>query len=150
MSISVSIDITLKKSEIEMVSPIKVIETFLRNGWKIRSNEKVTYLPIGDDDNFDWQTECISDEMLDKILRKKEEAGEIIGLAIMWKDTNVGGTLLIWNDCGISFNPSINRKVLKEGTSSNFTDVSWYLEKLIPVFNARNFTIEKLSFEQHI
>jgi hypothetical protein len=62
MSIEASINIKLVELtyENENFSSIKIINLLLNFGWTFNDYGKMSYLPIGDNDNFDWKREEIS------------------------------------------------------------------------------------------
>jgi hypothetical protein len=55
------------------------------------------------------------------------------GIRLWWEGGSVGGEFLVLPNCKVLFSPSINRVTLGDRT----TDVSWYLARLLPTFEAR-------------
>lgn len=148
MSISSSIDIYLVNNNKTIISPIILIEKFLNFGWTLNDCGKATYLPIGDDGNYDWQSESISKDSLMAILDEKEKLGEVIGISMTWENTNIGGSFLFLKNGEISISLIINRKSLG---GMNNTDVSWYLTRIMPVFNQDDgILIESFSYEEYV
>ncbi|MEK4367583.1 hypothetical protein [Paenibacillus sp. FSL R5-0473] len=143
MSVSISIEISLSK-QISRMSILRKLEDF---GWSYNDQGKVTYLPIGDDNYFNWQNKSIPLEELLKILVIKDNQKELIGVAMTWKDTDVGGTFLIEENGTILMSPDINRKVLDVESYNSITDVNWYVTKLIPVFGQ---LFESISYNEHV
>lgn len=143
MSISSSIEIALSKPVARMII-LQKLEEF---GWSYNDHGKVTFLPVGDVDDFDWQQECIPLEDLYKILAKKDDQKELIGVVMTWKDTSIGGTFLIRENSTIIFSPDINRRVLKAESYNKITDINWYMTKLVPVFGP---LLEYISYEEHV
>lgn len=86
MSVSISIEISLSK-QISRMTILRKLEDF---GWSYNDQGKVTYLPIGDDNDFNWRSKSIPLEELLKILVIKDNKRELIGVAMTWKDTDVG------------------------------------------------------------
>lgn len=66
-------------------------------------------------------------ELID-IIAKKEAAGEIIGLLMLWDNTNIGVHLIIHSELELLFDISVNRKVLNLD-NEKITDVNWYYRK---------------------
>ncbi|NUU74527.1 hypothetical protein [Paenibacillus xylanilyticus] len=122
MSVSASIEVTLSKP-ISRMTILRKLEEF---GWSYNDHGKVTFLPVGDVDDFDWQHECIPVEELYKILAIKDNEGELIGVAMTWKDTSIGGTFLIRENGTTIMSPDINRKVLDVESYNKITDINWY------------------------
>ncbi|WP_261828717.1 hypothetical protein [Inconstantimicrobium mannanitabidum] len=146
MSVSASISVQLERRNNEKISVIQLINTFISNNWRLQDDGKISYLPLGDDDDFDWQYNEISVEELMNIVNKKEICREIIGLLMLWDTTDVGVQLLIHSELELSFSISVNRKTIDNG---NITDVNWYLEKIITLLKKNNYIIESFSFEEY-
>lgn len=143
MSISSSIEIALSKPVARMIILQKLVEF----GWSYNDHGKVTFLPIGDVDDFDWQHECIPLEELFKILAEKDNQKELIGVVMTWRDTNIGGTFLVRENGTIIMSPDINRRILNVESYNKITDINWYMTKLVPVFGP---LLESISYEEHV
>ncbi|WP_411735174.1 hypothetical protein [Paenibacillus sp. M2] len=143
MSVSISIEISLSKQ----ISRMTILRKLVDFGWSYNDQGKVTYLPIGDDNEFNWQRKSIPLEELLKILVIKDNQRELIGVAMTWKDTDVGGTFLIEENGTILMSPDINRKVLDVESYNKITDVNWYVTKLIPVFGQ---LFESISYNENV
>ena len=143
MSVSSSIEISLSKP----LSRLTILQKLEEFGWSYNDQGKVSYLPIGDEDDFDWQHKDIPVEELLKILAIKDSQSELIGVAMTWKDTNIGGTFLIKENNTILMSPDINRKVLDVESYNKVTDINWYTTKLIPVFGE---LFESISYDEHV
>ena len=148
MSISASIDVKFVTSEDKGNSIGGIVIGLLNNGWTLNDNGKISYLPVGDDGDYNWVSESINIDELINILDEKERRNESIGVSLTWGDTNIGGTLLIWDKESLSFNLSINRKIINQDSSMGITDVNWYLEKLISGLINEKFKVESFSFKQ--
>ncbi|HOQ01556.1 MAG TPA: hypothetical protein PK604_12200 [Acetivibrio clariflavus] len=55
---------------------------------------KVSFLPLGDNDDYDWQSEEIDLEQLMDIIDKKEKQNEVIGVILYWDKSSIGMQLL--------------------------------------------------------
>lgn len=143
MSISSSIEIALSKPVARMI----ILQKFEEFGWSYNDHGKVTFLPVGDVDDFDWQHECIPLEELFKILAEKDNQKELIGVVMTWRDTNTGGTFLVKENGTIIMSPDINRRVLNVESYNKITDINWYMSKLVPVFGP---LIKSVSYEEHV
>ena len=148
MSVSASINIQLGKMNINRVSAIQLIKTFIRNKWRLQWNNNISYLPVGDDD-FDWQSDKISIEELVNIVEEKESRGELIGILMLWDSTEFGVELLIHSELELSFNLSVNRKVITYAKNTHITDINWYLEKIVIPLKENNYIIEYFSFDEY-
>jgi len=145
MSISASIDVKLVHNSDTTV--VSIIDFLFKNGWEIYMNGKVVYLPFGDDGEYNWIAENITQVDLYKIVRMKEENNEVVGIELSYKGTKIGGELLAFNSNELSFNISINQRFLDTVDSLRIVDVNWYVEKLIACLGSK-FVVEQFSFEQ--
>lgn len=148
MSLSASINIQIVSSQNKVISSIEIIKNLMANGWTLNDNGKTSYLPIGDDDDYNWILENIDSEKLLDIFSEKEKRNEIIGVSLTWKDTNIGGMLLIFAEGELSLNLTINKKYISNNFDLKIIDVNWYLEKLIPGLNRKSLKLISFSFEQ--
>jgi len=112
----------------------------------------IGYIPLGDKDVFEWQEKEISIKTLTDILKAKQDANEIIGITMSWKDTGIGGDFLFWpkNEL-LTFSMNINgtRQTIELESDYKITDFQWYLPKLLMSLN-KVWTVEYFSFDQHI
>lgn len=144
MSVSASMDLKINTESITFI--LDVIRLLLAFGWRFNYDGAVFYLPVGDDDDFNWHSDDISDDELLDILREKERLGELIGVAMTWKNTGIGGEFLFRQDGSFSVNLSINRRKVKEG----FTDATWYFSRIIPALAVGKINIESIEFSEHV
>jgi hypothetical protein len=128
MSHAAGINITLSSST---KSILELIEVFLNNGWSVKDHGHISYLPLGDEDVFNWQHIAIAAwPKIVEVLKQKEKNRELIGLVMTWKDANIGGEFLFFPDGQrIAVSWSVNRKALKR--CADFTDHSWYLSRVL-------------------
>jgi len=152
--VSANLDVYLSRRAGFVFSAEKIIRCMLDRGWTIVHREMIFFLPVGDVDEYDWQEEKISEnDFLIEIVKKKEIAKEIIGVDLYWKDTDVGVSMLMFPSYELSFSVSINRSTmdlsdlcLKE--KIDITDVSWYLNTILPCFETSELTVSKYVFSQ--
>lgn len=143
MAVSASLDLCFFSND--EISPICLVNTLLRNGWKLSVYGEKWYLPVGDVEEFDWQiSDSISDKEIIGICNKKLEAKEIIGLFLTWMDTNVGGSFLFYPIKDMSISLDINRV---EKIQYKTTDFDWYLCKIIPTFILEGLKLESVCFQ---
>ncbi len=143
MSISATIDISILKNDRYHFSVQDLLHEMLRNDWNIKKNGKICYLPFNDKD-FDWIEEDISETDFLEIASKKEEKNEIIGVIFYWKNTDIGMSMLLFQDYQITFQITINRRKLN--TMLDITDVNWYFKNIIVCFD--KFKIVEINFSQ--
>ncbi|MCS4300231.1 MULTISPECIES: hypothetical protein [Acinetobacter] len=140
-----SADLTLKVSD-ENYSSIQVLKCLYQAGWSFNDHGLKGYLPVGDNGSFNWCFEEISDEDLFLILERKHKINELIGVAMTWESSNIGGEFLFNTENSITINLSTNRQLFLE----NITDVNWYLERIIPFISEMKLKITNISFEEHV
>jgi hypothetical protein len=149
MSVQASIDIEFSNLPQNYNGPIKFIKLLLNNGWTLNDNGGISYLPEGDNDDFDWILwSKISQETLMTILEEKEKKKELIGVVLTWQNTNIGGSVLFYTSNEISFILNRNRKILYGLNDFKMTDSNWYLLRLIPIFYQNNIPIKSFTFDQ--
>ena len=144
MSVSASLNITLASRDNQPLSSRKIIDSLLNSEWCLVNNNKIYYLPLGDDDDFDWQENQITKDNFFEIVKQKEDTKEIIGVGLTWANTDIGVILLIHTNYQLSFSLTVNRKKLQ----GNITNFNWYLEKILPCFETSFMTVENFSFGQ--
>ncbi len=111
---------------------VEVLKKFKSAGWNIGDSKgRVSYLPIGDNDDYDWQDNYLSNEEIYNIVRIKQQNKEVIGINLFWKDSNTGITALFLNTNSLIISFSINQKKIDMNDSRSMTDVNWYIEHIV-------------------
>lgn len=84
---------------------IDVINLFNEVRWKYYDAEKnIEYLPLGDNDDFDWQKKFLSEKELKELINNKQDKYERIGLNLYYENSEEGLTLLTKNTKEIVIN----------------------------------------------
>ena len=110
---------------------VDVLKIFQQIGWSIYNQQgKVEYLPIGDDDEYDWQCEEMSEIKLYDVISKKIGNKEQIGVNLFYKNGIEGISIMAYSTDQITLGISVNRRIVKE----KYTDMIWYLENIIYKF----------------
>ena len=123
-------------------SIVDVLKIFQQIGWYIYNPQgKVEYLPIGDDDEYDWQSDEISESELYDIISKKIARKEQIGINLFYCNGTEGISLMAYNTSQIMLSITINRKIVK----GKYTDMAWYLENII--YRLLNIDVRLLSYK---
>lgn len=105
-----------------------ILKLFQQIGWGIFNLQgKVEYLPVGDDDEFNWQCEEISESKLYSIVADKISQKEQIGINLFHDSGNEGISFVAHSTEQIILSIGIHRKLIKE----SYTDTVWYLENII-------------------
>ncbi len=111
---------------------LTVLDTLLRFGWRFDREGKLTYLRLGDTDDFDWYERSPDEyEQVRAVLEAKVIAGEFLGAMLTWQDTGIGGHFLIYPNGELSVAVCVDRQ-----TIDRYTDVNWYLERLLVSLNS--------------
>jgi hypothetical protein len=143
MSSSYYVEVNLGKiSNIDIVSKIEAI---CKYGWELNDGSCISYLPLGDKDDFDWQFVPLEtkNSVLNE-LRKKQSANEIIGISVHYRDTDAGASLLYWpKENQISFSLTSATKL-----ETGINDFKFYEEKLMPWIQGENIKFVSIIFSQ--
>lgn len=140
MSVNASIEIKFYE-----IKPIDIVVLLLKAGWVFNDNGLQSYIPVGDEDEWDWKWEELTDEQMLFILKTKQDLNEIIGVGITWSDSNVGGELLLTQN-SLIFSLSNNRLI----GDSSVTDFNWYLDKIVNVLKLNKIKISSIKCEEFI
>ena len=142
MSHAAGINITISSST---KSILELIEVLVNNGWSVKDHSHISYLPLGDQDAFNWQHIAIAAwPKIVEILKQKEKSRELIGLVMTWKDANIGGEFLFFPEGQlVAVSWSVNRKALKH--CADFTDHSWYLTRVLTPLLKEGIVIESVQ-----
>lgn len=144
-----SVDAGLNIKFVSNVSSLDIILNLIDVGWLPKDYDgSQTYLPLDDqDDDYTWTSNNISINKLLEILKQKQVLNQRIGLVLTWKDTKIGGEFFFLDDDSLMVSISVERQVIY---NTNITDVSWYIEKIIPLLLGRNIVYESFKFFEHI
>lgn len=149
MSVEASMRVKYSISQEKTLSIVQIMQLFLLEGWTFSDNGRSSYLPLGETEGFDWVIqEQISSELLMNILKEKERLSEPIGIVMTWQDTGIGGLFIFRRPQELSILLNINRKAILGEDYTSITDASWYLSRLIPVFDKNNIHVIYFAFEQ--
>lgn len=110
---------------------VDILNMFRQIGWNIYNLQgKVEYLPVGDDDKYDWRCEDISENELYDVISEKIAKKERVGVNLFYKNGVEGISLMAYTTDQIMLSIVINRKIVKE----KYTDMVWYLENIVYKF----------------
>jgi hypothetical protein len=142
MSISSGIYIKLDSAN---YNPLFLLKILLKAGWSLTDHGLKGYLPLGDNGNYDWTFDILSDEQLFIILKEKCLLNELLGVVLTWRDSNIGGEFLFDINGVITISLSINHL----RTFNGITDLNWYFEKIIPCIRSNNMKILSIKYEEY-
>lgn len=131
-----------------------LIQLLLDNGWSISNSEgMVAYLPVGDNDSFNWQCVHMTEEELWRIIGVKTENNELIGLQLYWKSDNPGLDLLVSHsrdDGGDYFDVNIGMDLYRKDIISELSlpNYNWYARHILTHF-WKKYHISQYSFQSY-
>lgn len=129
---------------------VDIIKLFDELGWRCYDAEKnIVYLPLGDDDKFDWQKKFLSEIELHKLINSKQDNFEQIGLNLYYENSEEGLILLAKNTKEIVIDLNINRRTV-ENNRESITDIGWYFNNIIQRFKERGCPVDYIKFEEYI
>lgn len=131
-----SISLNVKFVKTPCISSI--INDLILDKWSIFKDENITYLPIDDNEMFNWSSEKMEyDEFMNLIANKNKEK-DIIGVVLYWNKTNIGITLLFNNSDSknLSIGIDFDRKYIDE--ESKTVDFNWYFSNIMPAIMKSN------------
>ena len=100
---------------------VEVLKIFQQIGWYIYNPQgKVEYLPIDDDDEYDWQCDEKTESELYDIISKKTASKEQIGVNLFYCNGAEGISLMACDTSQIILSITINRKTVK----GKYTDMA--------------------------
>lgn len=127
-----------------------IIELFSVIGWKYFNDKKqVAYLPLGDNDDFDWQESKLSEKEVRELVHSKQIHSEMVGLNLYHTNSMAGISFLAKTTKNIILSLDINRKTIDDKRKS-ITDVSWYLCNVIEKLELQGCSMEHFSFEEYL
>jgi hypothetical protein len=159
MSVSAAVSLRVIQFNTDKpITPIETLEILVSYGWSLNRDRYVSYLPLGKDDPFDCISEIMNKDSLFEILRKKEIQSELIVTSLTWQDSDIGGSLFLYDEkraledkicTPIVFSIDVNRKKLVLESAYEMTDVNWYLKRLLPAFSKNGMYVEYFEYNEH-
>lgn len=145
MSHTAGIEISISNK----LDSLKLIQLFIDSGWSYDDYGMITYLPFNDNDKFDWRRANLTEFLeVAEVIKKKMINAEIVGMVLTWEDTKIGGEFLFYQENDFIMSLSSNRKTL--AACYDYTDVSWYIKRLIPPIIDAGYTIESVAWKEDI
>ena len=123
----------------------EIIRAFQLIGWRFADGQ-TEFLPLHDDDMFDWQSEPLSAEEVLAIVTEKQACGERCGVILYHQSSGRGISLLAQNTAEIMVNISINRKKV----CGDFTDASWYIVHIAAELERIGCTVQSMQYSEII
>lgn len=126
-------------------SIVDIIVLLNKIGWGYK-DDQIEYLPLNDNDMFDWRKEPLSLEKLFSVISQKQDNGELTGVVLYHKNSDKGITLLARDTKEINLSIDINRKTIE----NEFTDISWYITNIAAELEKNGCIIEHLEYQENI
>ena len=118
-------------------------------GWNWKNEKGETeFLPLNDHDNFNWCCKELTSAELFHLTTEKEKANETVGIQLYYHSGKVGITLLANKSSAYSFSLNCNRVKRAEESGIGYTDVNWYIEKIIWELQKQNVQIEFMQYQE--
>lgn len=146
MSTSSTLDIYFSNKSIDT---FQVFTALRLGGWTPVFENEIVYLPLNDNDEFNWTSASSSEEIkVEMELKRKSEVGEMLGITLVWQDSMCGGEFLIFPGGKVSINLSLNRRPIAQFERS--TDISWYVNAILISLRDSPFQVESIVWREHI
>jgi hypothetical protein len=123
-----------------------VLDALLGGGWKLRDIKGVSFLEEDDLDGSSWRVFDLSvtrREVLE-IVRRRDDHDLPGGVVLLFGDEEIGGNFLWTGQRTLIVSPTVNRKLLPSGWS----DVNWYLDRLVAPLEFSGFRLESIEFHE--
>jgi hypothetical protein len=123
----------------------EIIEMYISNGWNLNDFGHISLRALGDKDDYNWiELELGQVVELYEIIRHKVEANEDPAVVLMLNEIEVGAvTTFFPKENRINFLLMIGRK--KHPDLPEWTDISWYIPKVIKPLLASGIIIEQIT-----
>lgn len=130
-----SLSLNIKLDSNTTIRTKDIIILLINGGWNIVREEKITLLPLHDDDMFEWTQLDISMDEFMMLIDQKEDLKELIGVELSWSDTKIGGQILLYSGADFSFELNINTQYIQ--SKLDIPDFNWYAEKIFSVLSKK-------------
>jgi hypothetical protein len=124
-----SVDASLNLSFTVHNDAERVLKALFDSPWNSKTEEWLC-VPLGCDVS-EWQVIHGQKAVLE-VLRAKLARHEVFGIQLFWDGTGIGGEFLIFSNERASLLATVHRVKVDQRTS----DVSWYLQRFLPVLSA--------------
>lgn len=124
MSLEAGITVRLKEFQ-----SADVVECYIKKGLGVFDPRGRAHIITSDDELYDWNYEQMTYTQLKDIINYRQQHNFPIGISLFENNILITN-LLIQPPDRITFNCDINRKTVGSGNTV-FTDVNWYIEKLV-------------------
>jgi hypothetical protein len=125
----------------------EIVMILLESGWNLNDFGEITYQILNTDTPDElYRIDLSKQEQVLKTIKELEQEGKTIGLVMMWRDTEIGCTLLRLKKGEVSFALNVNRK--RSSTMHRWTDVTWYIDLLVPILTSHGIKISAMKWTE--
>lgn len=150
MSIMYIFNINLAQRQNTNVTSVDIVKCYLEAGWSLYSERnQIIYTELGDNDDFDFVANSISENEYFDIMMQKEKSNEIIVLALFYLEESYRYRIdvMISPEFDISISPDDGTKKMLI-PNLNILDVNWYLYRVLPPLANKNILVESFAYTQ--
>lgn len=106
---------------------VDILKVFQQIEWGLYNPQgRIEYLPVGDDDEYNWQCEIMPEIRFYDIINDKIANKELVGVRLFYNNGDESISLLAYDTKQIILGIE-NRKTIDE----RHTDMIWYLKNII-------------------
>lgn len=150
MSVMYNFKINIVHREDINITSIDIIKSYLEAGWNLYSERNhIIYTDLGDNDDFSFVSNPISENGYFNIVMQKEKNNENIAFALFSSEENCLYRIdvIITPELEISISPDDGTKKML-AHNLDILDVSWYLYRVLPPLANKNILIEGFTYIQ--
>ncbi|WNG57015.1 hypothetical protein F0U59_21310 [Archangium gephyra] len=125
--------------------PSTLIRALLSQGWRANDHGGISHTRAGVDN---WESSPL--ERLDEVLEALDEewdTGEPVAITLVMEGADTGGIFMFLHENTLSVIANYNRRTLER--AGNFTDMSWYIERILPALLSLHQEVESVMAREH-
>lgn len=148
MSVDYNFKINIAQRVNANLTSADIVKCYLEAGWSLYSEKNlIIYTEVGDNDDFDFLANSISENEYFDIAKQKEKNNENIALALFCLEENYRYRIdvIITPEFEILISPDDETKKMLI-PQLNILDVNWYLCRVLPPLANKNILVENFSF----
>ena len=127
---------------------LDIINLLTKIGWSYYDSENnIEYLPLGDDEMYDWQKGNISITELENIINKKQSNTEMVGLCLHNAASKISIVFLARSTYKIIIDLNIDRKTYPD---SDITNPESYMQTIILPLEKNGCHVYSICFEDYV
>lgn len=150
MSVDYNFEIRIAARGSYKLSALDIVRHFLENDWSLYSEKnEIIYTDVGDNDDFNFLAESISEAEYLHIVSQKEKNNELVSFAMFRSEGNCMYRMdvIITQGFHVLISPDDETKRML-ASNPDILDVSWYLCRILPALTNQNMLVESFSYIQ--